>query len=168
MSGELKLASVVDDLVFLPKSEQRQVKSAFWAVVADNPIHDPETITLEDMMKVTGDTRLRRWIKEPGFREWFLNKEEFRQRLEYLAHLTLDRLEKILSDDEGHASAQVQAAKLIIEAANRMPQKWVKETYLDDRIQKMGKAELEQFIRRNMALLPETAAAAADTKKVEE
>lgn len=154
--SELKLAEVAEDLLYVPSAEERRVKAALWAVVAENPIHDPESMTVEDIVKVTGDNRVRRWWKQPQFRDWLLNKDEFKQRLEYQAHLALDTLERILSGtDPKMANAQVQAAKLIIEAANRMPQRWTKEIWGDERIQKMDKLQLKEFIKRNSYLLAE-------------
>ena len=149
-ADHIRVADVVEDIIFQPTADQRKVKAALWAVVADNPIHSPDSITAEDIIKVTGDTRVRRWMKEsPLFREWLLNKDEFRQRLEYHAHLALDRLEKILSDDNAHASAQVQAAKLIIEAANKNG----RITVVDDEI---GNPTYAPDLARAIAQLIET------------
>ena len=152
------ISLAADELIFYPKDGHRKVKAAFWAVVADNPIHAPETLTAEQLVQITGESRAKKYLKEPGFREWLLNKDEFRQRLEYIAQLALDRLESILTDDDEHSSAQVAAAKLIMEAASKMPRKQQAEiVYADARIQEMPRKELEEYIRRNLHLLPEVA-----------
>lgn len=148
------LTEVVDEIIFRPRADQRRMKSALWVILADNPLMSADTITPEDIIKLTNERRVRKWWSEPGFREWLMNQDEFRQRLEYHAHLALDRLEAILMDDDAHASAQVQAAKLIIEAANKMPPRVTREVYADERIQTMDRRQLEEYIRRNMTVIP--------------
>jgi hypothetical protein len=148
------LTEVVDEIIFRPRADQRKMKSALWVILADNPLLSAETITPEDVVKFTNERRVRKWWSEPGFREWLMNQDEFRQRLEYHAHLALDRLEAILMDDDSNPSAQVQAAKLIIEAANKMPPRVTKEVYADERIQTMDRKQLEEYIRRNMTVIP--------------
>lgn len=151
-----RVTQVMDDLIFAPNGDQRAVKAAFWAKYASNPLTDIDKITAGIVQKIIPDSRLARWWSMYGFKEWFLNEDEFRQRIEYIAHLGLDALESILTDPDANASARVNAAKLALEAANKMPQKWQNTKYLDDHIQKMDQAQLEQFIRqRSLNLIPE-------------
>lgn len=147
------MAELLQDLTFLPGPEQRKVKSAFWTIQADSPMV-PGSVSLDSALIITSDNRLRKWWTIPGFSDWFANKEEFRQRIEYLAHLALDTAEDILLDPKANANARVSMAKLVIEAANRMPQKYSKEIYLDEKIGTMGKRELEEYIKRATAFLP--------------
>lgn len=143
-----RLQQVVDDLVFLPTLDQRRIKAAFWAKYANAPQVDVSKVTAAHVQRFIEDSRIPRWWSMYGFREWFLNEDEFRQRSEYLAHLAQDTLEQIMLDPDANHNAKVNAAKLAIEVANRMPQKWQKITYLDDSIQKMDQAQLEQFIKQ--------------------
>lgn len=158
MADKTNLTLATEELIFSPREGHRKVKAAFWAVVADNPIHSPESLTAEQLVRITGEGRARKYLTEPGFREWLLNRDEFRQKLEYVAQLALDRLEIILTDEDEHSSAQVAAAKLILEAASKMPKRNQTEPqYADARIQEMGKKELAEYIRRNLAVLPSVA-----------
>jgi hypothetical protein len=143
-----RVAQVMDDLLFCPSPDQRQVKAAFWAKYQQAPLISMDKVTASFVQKLIPDSRLPRWWSLYGFKEWFLNEDEFKQRLEYLAHLALDRMEAILTDPDANNSAQVNAAKLVFEAASKMPQKWQKTLYLDDHVQKMDQAQLEQFIRQ--------------------
>lgn len=146
------IAELVQDLTFLPSPEQRKVKSAYWTIRSDSALR-PDQITLQDALAMTGEGRLKRWWAVLGFSDWFANQEEFRQRIEYLAHLALDTAEEILIDKKANANARVSMAKLVIEASNRMPQKYSKEIYLDEKVAAMGKKELEEYIRRATSLL---------------
>jgi len=144
---EKALSAVIDD-TFLPNPKQRQSKSTFWAMYAENPLFSPDSISMEEAYRVTKIPSIKRWWNLPGFKDWFLNKDEYRQRLEYLAHLALDTAEEILLDRDTQASARVNMAKLIIEAANKMPNKYAKQQYLDETISKMEPKQLEEYISR--------------------
>lgn len=149
-----RITQVVDDLIFLPSPDQRQAKAAFWAKYSQAPQVEVSKITVGHIQKIIPETRLPRWWGMYGFKEWFLNEDEFRQRSEYLAHLAQDTLEQIMLDPDANHNAKVNAAKLAIEVANKMPQRWQKVAYLDDSIQKMDQAQLEQYIRQKSLLTP--------------
>jgi hypothetical protein len=140
-----KLNDLLDQVVFLPSPEQRRIKAAFWALYADM---GTQPITLSLAQTLTGESRLKAWWGLPGFREWFLNKDEFRQRVEYLAHLALDTAEEILSDPKANPSARVNMAKLMVEVAGRMPNKWEQKKFADDFINKMSKDELKAYLEK--------------------
>jgi hypothetical protein len=144
-----KTVEVVGDLIFRPSYEQVQVKAAFWAKFSANPLTDTQNIDLPTAQKFVNDPRLEKWWTHYGFKEWFLNEEEFLQRLQAIAFLALGTLEEVLMNPDANPSARVNAAKLAFEAANKMPQKWQKgPQYLDTDIQKMDQAQLENFLRQ--------------------
>jgi hypothetical protein len=153
--------AIIEDITFLPSPEQRKNKAAFWASYADNPMASSDNVTLALALQTTKEPRLRRWWPVPGFSEWYSNKDEFRQRLEYLANLGLDTIEDILLDPEANANARMNAAKLMLEAASKMPNKWNQEKFLDEHIQKMGQQELESWIAKR---LPKELDEAEDTE----
>lgn len=158
MSDSHKNADIIDlatqELTFLPNPEQRRTKAAFWAVMEENPLVDRENVNQELVIRITGDTRLKRWWGIPGFRQWFTNQEEFRQRMEYLSNLVLDTYEDILSDPKANPSAKVAAGKVILEVAKKMPSKQNEPVYADANINNMNRKQLEEFIRKNMQSLP--------------
>lgn len=141
------LEIAANEMTYLPTPEQRKAKSAFWARFNENPICEPQDISLSIALRFVADGRLSKWWPQDGFKEWFRNRDEFRQRLEYLANLGLDRLEAILADPKANPSAQVNAVKLLMEAARKMPSKTAVEQYLDEKIGQMDKKQLEEFIR---------------------
>lgn len=144
----------VNELTYLPSPEQRKAKSGFWARFHENPLCDAQDITLAMALKVGGDGRVSRWWSEPGFRDWFRNADEFRQRLEYLVNLSLDTLEHVLVDPKAQGSAKVNAAKLLMEVARKMPPKGTTERYLDEKIAEMDRKQLEEYISKKTKLLP--------------
>lgn len=147
-SADQKEAHVVDSIIYRPTYEQVQIKTAFWHKFSTSPTVDLSAITLSTVQKFVSEPRLDRWWHVYGFKEWFLNEDEFAQRATSLAHMALDSLEDILSNPDANPSARVNAAKLAMEIANKMPQKWQKTLYLDDQIQKMDQSQLESYLRQ--------------------
>lgn len=147
------LEMVTSELTYLPSPEQRKAKSAFWARFNDNPICEPSEISLAIALRFVADSRLSKWWGQEGFRAWFSNQDEFRQRMEYLSNLALDRLEGIIADPKANASAQVNAIKLIMEVTRKMPPKFSKEIYVDEKIGQMDRKQLEEYIRKNVRLV---------------
>jgi hypothetical protein len=153
-SKELRSAIEAEiDMTCDISDEMRKVKAAFWAAYQDNPVHS--VITLSMVLQVTNENKVKQWWNLPGFKEWFCNKDEFRQRVEYLANVALDTIEQILINPDANPNARQNAAKLMIEVANKMPSRHAKEKFLDAQIQEMGKRELEAYIRKHSLPLKE-------------
>lgn len=148
----LELAT--SELTYLPTPEQRKAKSGFWAKWQENPLCDPADISLALALRFGGDTRLSRWWGQEGFADWFRNADEFRQRIEYLANLSLDSLEFVLVDPKAQSSAKVNAAKLLMELARKMPSRAAVEKYMDEKIAEMDKKQLEEYISKRARILP--------------
>lgn len=142
-------AQVIESVVFTPSPIQRKAKAAFWYKWNEHPFGDPADITAHTASDYAGYSQVREWWADSRFKEWFLNRDEFRQRVEYLANLALDTAEEILLDPDASAGARVSMVKLAAELASKMPQKGFREMLLDESIQKMNKEELEKFILDN-------------------
>jgi hypothetical protein len=148
------------DSVYVPSVEQRRVKAAFLAAITDDPSVDPtEFVTLARAVQVTGQRKLEHWWKQEGFVAWFNNRDEFRQRLEYLNQLALDKAEEILHDDNPKtASARVSLIKTLMEAGGKMAAKQKEVKLLDDVVQRMNRQQLESFLKRAKMLPAEAPA----------
>lgn len=145
------LAAASTDLTFAPTPDMRRAKAAFWHRVADAPLFDGGPVTLVAAQQFGTDKRLSKWWTLPGFAEWFQNKEEFRERLEYLADIALDSLEQVLTDPDSNPSAKVASAKLVLEAASKMPKKEADAPA--SRLETMSRGELEDYVRKNLKFL---------------
>lgn len=172
MSSTLQEVSKLLDgeLIHSPTREQKQLKAAFWTIWADNPIASPDRISLMDVQQLTGSNEIARWWLQAEFRSWFLNQNEFRQKLEYLAHRSLDVAEEILEADltDKNMNAKVQAIKLIAELSNKVPQRWVKEKIIDAEVQKMDPAQLNAFILKQLKQFPALASGPLEETKGED
>ena len=127
------------------------------------------SISLDEAYQLTGNAKLKTWWGLPGFVRWFSNREEYRQRLDYLAMLALDTAEEILCDREAHPSARTAMAKLVIEAAGKMPPKPLAKR--PDEVNTGGMQELAGMSRERLLELVRKAGKLLPTqeqKKVED
>jgi len=148
------LSAASQEVVFEPTPEMRRAKAAFWSGVEDNnELTLSSPMTLAAASALGADKKLTRWWGIPGFSEWWQNKQEFKQRLEYLAQLALDSLEEIMTDPNTSSSARVNSAKLILDAANKMPKKTAEEASPETKLAAMSRTQLEDYIRTRMKYL---------------
>ena len=129
---------------------QKKAKASFWVAYSDNPLTPVDDMTTAEIARYIPGTSVDKWMHISGFRDWFFNKNEHRQRLEYLYNLALDSAESILLDDDPKtASARVNVIKVIAELANKYPrQNESSNRYLDSTIASMDRAELEMFLEK--------------------
>lgn len=145
------LTTAMEDLTFHPSVEMRRIKATFWATQLENPTCAPDKVTASDVAAITGDSRISRWWAVPGFKDWLRNKDEWRQRQEYLCSLAQDTAEQILLDPHANANAKVQLIKFLTESVGKAEAR-VKETkMLDAEIHKMSPEQLESYIERHTA-----------------
>ena len=145
-SGEIKaLESIKQDLVFLPNPAHRRAKSKFWSRYSDLDL--AQNISLGAALQLTKEPQLAKWWNLPGFKDWFLNNDEARERLEYLWFVGMDTIESIFLDPDANHNAKVQAFKIIAQLAGKEPDK--REKYADESIQKMDSAKLKAYILKN-------------------
>lgn len=141
-----KISEIAEDLIFVPSPAQRNVKTVFW--VRYNEMGLDSDITQAMAKQITNNSSLDKWWRMPGFENWFKNKDEHRERLEYLYSLALDAAEEILLNPDAQASAKVNMIKAIGELANKFPNKYEKAKFADEDINKMSEAELKLYLNK--------------------
>ena len=150
------LSKAVDVVEFTPSESHRRAKSNFWSYFSSNDSLPPTSVTLDLASKYCGDRRITEWWSSVGFEAWFSNRDEFKQRVEFLADLALDQLYSLLKDPETGAASKVAAIRMIMDVGQKMAAKAPKEDTIETKIAKMSKAELETFIRAGVSkLLPD-------------
>lgn len=118
-----ELRQEVDQLIYIPTTQERKLKAKFWSRAAENPLVNlnGSSVTLTAVKQMTGGgAQLDASWKKPGFQTWFTNPEDGRAKLEYLFDLGLDSLEELLMNpDPKTSSAKVNAMKLLAELTGR-------------------------------------------------
>lgn len=128
------------------------LKAQFWTRVADNPLFSGAVTSAMARQVLDSEYVAQAW-KKPGFKEWFSNKDEYRERLEYLFSKALDAAEEILLNQDIKAqSARVNMIKSISELASKIPGRGAdskKSNGLANAIGSMDRAELELLLEKN-------------------
>jgi len=152
---EGKIASVADKItelsetvIFQPNPAQKKLKAKFHSRYTPGPMHDITQLSLSEALEITGDSRLNKLWAQPGFKEWFTNRDENRERLEYLFTLALDTAEDLLSNESTQPSAKVNMIKVLAELANKFPNKYAQEKFVDDEINRMSELQLKAWLER--------------------
>jgi hypothetical protein len=152
--GAGSLSSLADEVIFRPTLEsQRLAKARFWAHASDNPMLEPESMSLDTIRGICQSEAIGKWWRMPGFKAWFLNKEEHRFRLEYLFGLALDAAEQILVNQDPKAqSARVNVIKVLSELAGKFPAKQQPANQgggLAGAIGQMDRVQLEAYLQKS-------------------
>jgi hypothetical protein len=143
------VGEVVDDHLFLPSPFQQNLKAQFWSRAGNHPFLEPENIGVAFVRKFVKDARLERYWKEPGFKEWFTNQDENRERLEYLWSAGLDAAEAILRDPAQPAAAKVNLIKILAEMQGHVSRgKNGQEKFSDEAVNKMSEKELKEWLQK--------------------
>jgi len=145
--GELSELAEAVGVGFVPNRAQRAIKARFWTLLSNSfSPRNPHEMTNMEIAKTVRDNRVHAWFATPGFKDWFMNSTEHIERLEYLFDLALQAAEDVLlCDDPKAMSARVNMVRVIAELAKKMPSKG-QEQFQDEKISKMSKAELEDFL----------------------
>jgi hypothetical protein len=150
---------------FSPTEPQRKAKASFWSSFGPEAVVTPgDTPSLALAAQFGSDSRIRIWWDQPGFQEWFWNKSEFSQRLEYMAQVALDELHVLMTSKAVAPSARVAAIKIVLEASKKLNKSDAPQEFADDKIAQMTKAQLEEYINKSLKLVqPLTLDSSSDT-----
>ena len=134
---------------FSPTQAMREVKARFIIRLKKNPQFF-DRIRLQDVEIVCQDARLRKWWQIPGFKEWFLDSEDFEVACELAAQEALLACRDIVRDSSQKGTARVAAAKLIMTIANKTQHK--ENEGGDETIKQLAKdpQQLREFLRASI------------------
>lgn len=144
------ITKLIND-TFRPSEAQRRAKAALMAALTDsnNALLDPRAITLGTAIRLTNVQTLNTWWNQPGFKDWFLNKEETKQKIKYLTDKALEAAIQVLDDpDPRTASSKVNILKILMhyEAAEM-------QTKTNTRFDSMDMQQLRGFLKQNAHII---------------
>lgn len=145
-----------DVSVFRPDNAQKAARSRFWThyIVTDTPT--PQEVDLALATRLCGDSRISTWWDLPSFQDWFQNKEEFIQKVDYLAHEALDELGMILHNPEANGNTKMAAIRTALELSGKLGSgKSAVKSDDSDPINNMNKEQLEKYISQRLSILPQ-------------
>jgi hypothetical protein len=148
-----KMTAITDELVFVPQRIDQKMKASFWIKWNQGPVKSQENISAAAVAQVLGNTVINKRWHIPGFKEWFLNKDEYRQRIEYIGMRALDVMSDILEDETVKPDVRLKAAKTVLELGGKFITKKPEVIVLDKDINSMNQEQLDEFIKANTAAL---------------
>ncbi len=133
------------EVEFEPTPDQEKYKVRVMSYLHDNPIYRTADLTYETCYRIVRHQRLASWWKQVGFEEWIQNRNEFREKAEYLLTLAMKRATTILqSTDAKMVGAQVNMIKMVLELTNRMPKE---NKGKDKEAPALDPGQLDEFLR---------------------
>lgn len=146
-SDKAIVAAIVDE-VYRPSARQREFKAMFWNMWTSGP-SQVGAPTVEDAIRLTSCATIGSWSKDPKFKGWFFNEDEFGQRADFLANQALDVIQEVMASEK--AADRLNAAKFAVEVAGKAKKAKTEIKFLDDEVGNMDEKQLEDFIRKHKA-----------------
>jgi len=154
------------NLIFTPTPSMKRIKARFWTRYQETPTSQISDVTAAEIAKVTGSAGIKNWWSKDGFKDWFLNKNEDKERISYLFDMSLEKLEDMINDPSVNAGVRLNAIKLLAEMnGNIGKSKKQPERFADEQIEKMSESQLIEFIKEKQIKLVEEKIIEAETSK---
>jgi hypothetical protein len=130
---------------------QRKAKQRFWRrIKAQGTNADPTKLTNIQIARLAGAQKLTTYLGDPLFHDWFLNERAEEDLIKSGAEGAIKCLMDIISgaQEVKSATAQVTAAKILLDMAGYGAQQKKEIVYKDAEIGKMTEDELKDYIQR--------------------
>lgn len=151
-----QLAELTAAVLWTPTPGQRKAKARIMVALEENPVLSIDSLTCAQATELGKYSFGNVW-NEPGFRQWLTGSREFKERVEYLTHLALDKAEDLLmNDSEKLAGAQVSLIGKVAELANKMPSRNNTDNDPTEQFSKMSKEQLMSWLAEQAKQLPPT------------
>lgn len=168
LSGKVaETKQLAEKVLFTPTPSMKKIKARFWTRYQAGPMNDMSAISASEIAKITSSAGIKNWWGKDGFKEWFLNQDEQRERLSYLFDKSLDSLEQILDNPDAHPSAKMNAIKMLAEITGYLGKNKQPEKTSDESINQMSESQLLEYIKRKSIKLVEEKVIDTEAKKGE-
>lgn len=147
--------SKTTDLVpFSPTERQRLAKAKFWQIMETN-WRSPDSLSIADIIKITGYSKLREWMSSSEFQSWFFNANTalhiIQAHKEVAARALVNIIQQPIDPKEGvTAPSQVRAAELLMQYAGMEPPKRVEKKTTQSIVSDMEPEQLKVFLKQHM------------------
>jgi len=138
---------------FIPSRSQKEAKARLLHKTTDNIlVGSLESLTTAQIAKYAGVSSIDHWVKQEGFRSWFLDKDANEHLIQSAADSAIRAAIAILEDPEvGQKGApgykdQLAAAKMLLEFAGYAPVKKKEVTNKEDPTRDMSAEDMDKAI----------------------
>lgn len=110
---------ISEDFGYIPTSAQQKLKSQFWLNWRGNPMVDPSSMSAAQVAAMAGDSKVEAWMRDPLFKSWFLNADEWRSKLDAMFEAWIDKAAARLMSSTMSDGDLIKLGKLLGEFTNR-------------------------------------------------
>lgn len=147
--GAKDIKEMSKDVIFSPTAMMERIKAKFWTNFVPGPFNDKDNLSAVDVASVVKSAKINEWWSLPGFVDWFMNRQEEKEKLKYLFNKSLSTLERILDNPEVNANAQVNAIKILAEMNGFLIKGGnLQQKFADDHLNQMTAKELEAMLEK--------------------
>jgi hypothetical protein len=135
---------------------QRKAKQRFWRrVTAQGNAAEPTKLNNSQISRLAGDANMTTYLSDPEFYDWFMNEKSEEDLLKAGAEGAIRCLIDIISGTQEvkSATAQVTAARILLDMAGYGPKHKPEVVYKDAEIGKMSEEELKDYIQKQGEIL---------------
>lgn len=145
-----KVLSSRADTAFRPTNDQKRIKSQFWASVRASSINlsvNPDSSIAASYIDLGTNWEV------PGFSQWLWDEKSFDTQADYLAQVSMDELERLLTSHLAAPTVKLGAIKLALEVARKLGKTNDSPEFADSKIGEMDKRQLEEYINKSLKLV---------------
>jgi hypothetical protein len=142
-------AGTLDLAPFQPTKTQALAKARLQAALANRVgLVSVESLTVDELVAMGGDARVKRWLKDPDFVSWYTDRDTFVHNATALKETALQVLADILTsprDRSVQAKDQIKAADLLFQLTGAYP-KTNQVKFLDRDLDNMPEADVDRLL----------------------
>jgi hypothetical protein len=146
--------ALAEMLGFAPSPAMQLARARLWSRFRDDPTFDPERLSALELARRLDIPSVERWMAEPGFRQWLLNEESWREKAELAFDRVLDRILEKLDDPDLSLKELTALKRELAVTLDKNPKKLKETRFLDAEIGRLDKDQLEDLVKKSSHLLP--------------
>ena len=148
------------ELDFVPSKAMERAKARLWDTINSNPYLTTalEDLTLQAIVEMSGQPKILDWMDtNPSFLSWFCDQKFEKYDMEAMAQVARRVIEEILTAPLEEklltAKDKLNAANMLLQLADKFPNKRREFVYVDKELGRMGLDEVDRETKRLDKLL---------------
>lgn len=139
-------------------SHRAKAKERFYRRLkeAEHVIDKQMVMDRPDLLEqLAGTSRIHKWLESPDFASWWWDEHSVADELMALRYKAVNKLAKIMSDDDVSPADVLKAVRMIFEVTDQFPSKKQEVRFLDSDLENMPIGQVDSEIKRLQAKLGE-------------
>lgn len=144
-----KLPQVIKQEEFRPSRMQQLIKARVQSALNDRVgLVDADSVTLEELEAWSGSRQLRKWMEDPTFATWLLDRDVFKHQVQAVQESALETLRILMLDEDTATKDRIKAAELLLNLGGAFPSRTQRVVFADAEVGKMSDQELDRELAK--------------------